>query len=104
MALEELHIQRGIAQNGPPIEVRVNGGNIIEMTIDQDAVENYTAQNILELIQAAGISVNTLLIPFPEGLPFNSTFQLVSGTYIVEHQGEFLSLPEDAFQYFSSQT
>ncbi len=99
MKVKEVHIQSGIAEQGPPLEVRLNGGTILEMSFKEAATSNYTIGEILELLQEAGLDAHYILFPIPTNTPLNSRITLLPGTHQVIHRRGWIDFPESAFQY-----
>ena len=87
----------------PPITIEVEGGQILWITIEEEAAKTYTYRDIRALFEAAGLDIEGISIPIPREFmrtPADALFfSLVPGTYCVRQGEDFLELPEAAFTY-----
>lgn len=99
-------IQYGHARNchpAPSITISVEGGQIVRIKFDDEAIRKYSQNEMCDLFEAVGVKRGRILIPIPDRFmnkPMSSLrFGLVPGEYEVRQLGEHLQLPESAFRY-----
>jgi hypothetical protein len=98
-----MNAQYGHARNNrflPPITIEVENGVVTKLTIERFAAENYTGDDIMALIEAAGAGPARVSLPIPEAymnVPLNQMrFHLRPGTYEVRHVRNDIFVPEAA--------